>query len=129
MTDAIRRHFESLAGAGRLEGGPGRVVSGQAGGRAQGVEVRFDWRVEGERILEARFLAYGCPYTLATCDWLVAQLAGRRREAPWPGDPEAWARALAIPLERLGRLLVVEDALRATLRAWSAMPRSGNAVC
>ncbi|MFO1401594.1 MAG: iron-sulfur cluster assembly scaffold protein [Steroidobacteraceae bacterium] len=118
MSDPVRQHFDTLAGAGRLGAGPGRVVSGRAGSRAQGTEVRFEWRVEGGRILEARFLAYGCPWTLAACDWLVAQLAGRGRETPWPGDPEAWARALGIPLERLGRLLVVEDALRATLGAW-----------
>ena len=119
MKDLIRCHFDALAGAGRLEDGPGRVVRGTAGSRSQGTEVRFDWRVEGDRILEARFLAYGCPYTLATCDWLVAQLIGRRRDAAWPGDPEAWARALDIPLERLGRLFVIEDALRETLRAWN----------
>ncbi|MCC7463049.1 MAG: iron-sulfur cluster assembly scaffold protein [Gammaproteobacteria bacterium] len=119
MSESIRSRFDSLAGAGRLAGGPGRVLSGQAGSRAQGTEVRFDWRVEAGRILEARFLAYGCPYTLAVCDWLVAQLAGRDRNAPWPGDPEAWAGALGVPLERLGRLLVVEDALKATLRAWN----------
>lgn len=127
MTDPIRCRFERLAGAGRLGDGPGRVIHGTAGSRAQGTEVRFEWRVEGGRILEARFLAYGCPYTLAACDWLVEGLAGRRREAPWPGDPEVWALTLGIPPERLGRLLVVEDALRATLRAWDA--GSGNAVC
>ena len=127
MNEAVRRPFDSLAGAGRLDPGPGRVVSGAAGSRSQGTEVRFEWRVEGERILEARFQAYGCPYTLAACDWLAGQLAGRGREAPWPGGPEAWAGALGIPLERLGRLLVVEDALRATLKAWG--PGSGNAVC
>jgi hypothetical protein len=119
VSERVRRHFDSLEGAGRLSGGPGYVISGTAGERAQGTQVRFDWRVEGGRISEARFLAYGCPYTLAACDWLVAQLAGRGRDAPWPGHPEAWARALDIPLERLGRLLVVEDALRATLVAWN----------
>ncbi len=118
MTELVRRHFDTLAGAGRLDAGPGRLIRGTAGSRAQGTQVQFDWRVSGDRILAARFLAYGCPWTLATCDWLVAQLPGRGREAPWPGDPHAWAGALATPLERLGRLLVIEDALRATLRAW-----------
>jgi hypothetical protein len=119
MSELVRRHFDSLAGAGRLAQGAGRLVSGTAGSRPEGTEVGFQWRVDERRILEARFLAYGCPYTLAACDWLVQQLPGRAREAPWPGGPEDWARALGIPLDRLGRLLVVEDALRATLAAWS----------
>lgn len=118
MSAQVRAHFDRLAGAGRLEEGAGRVISGEAGSRAEGTQVRFQWRVGGDRLLEARFLAYGCPYTLAACEWLVGQLPGRRREQPWPGSPEDWARALDIPLERLGRLLVVEDALRATAAAW-----------
>lgn len=107
-----------MAGAGRLEAGAGVLVSGEAGERAQGTQVRFQWCVEGDRILEARFLAYGCPYTLAVCEWLVGQLPGRLRASPWPGRPEEWARTLGIPLARLGRLLVIEDALCATVAAW-----------
>jgi hypothetical protein len=124
LSALVRAHFDSLAGAGRLAAGAGRLLAGEAGSRAGGTQVRFQWRVQGDRILEARFLAYGCPYTLACCDWLAGQFAGRERTAPWPGAPEEWARALDIPLERLGRLLVVEDALRATLSAWA-----GNGVC
>lgn len=118
MSAQVRAHFSTLAGAGRLAEGAGRLVSGEAGSRAEGTQVRFQWRVDGDRLLEARFLAYGCPYTLATCEWLVGQLPGRSMGAPWPGGPEDWARALYIPLERLGRLLTVEDALRATAAAW-----------
>jgi hypothetical protein len=124
VSTLVRAHFDALAGAGRLAAGRGRLLSGEAGSRAEGTQVRFQWRVEGAEILEARFLAYGCPYTLAACDWLVGQLPGRSRRLPWPGGPEDWARALDIPLERLGRLLVVEDALRATADAWER-----NAVC
>ena len=124
MSAQVRAHFDALAGAGRLAEGAGRLISGEAGSREEGTQVRFQWRVAAGGILEARFLAYGCPYTLATCEWLVRQLPGRRREQPWPGGPEDWRRALDIPLERLGRLLVVEDALRATADAWAR-----NALC
>jgi hypothetical protein len=31
------------------------------------------------------------------------------------GEPADWARALEVPVEKLGRLLVVEDALQACL--------------
>jgi hypothetical protein len=33
-----------------------------------------------------------------------------------PGTPADWAEKFAVPAEKLGRLLVVEDALRAALR-------------
>jgi hypothetical protein len=49
---------------------------------------------------------------------LCGELRGRRRPALIPGDPRAWAAARGIPVEKLGRLLVVEDALRACLSHW-----------
>jgi hypothetical protein len=51
--------------------------------------------------------------------WLCGALRGRRRQALIPGTPGAWAQEHHVPPEKLGRLLVVEDALRACLTHWS----------
>jgi hypothetical protein len=51
--------------------------------------------------------------------WLCGQLPGRMRSALIPGTPAAWADARGIPVQKLGRLLVVEDALRECLAHWS----------
>jgi hypothetical protein len=53
-----------------------------------------------------------------TTRWLCAQLPGRSRAGLLPGTPIEWAAARAVPVEKLGRLLVVEDALRACLARW-----------
>jgi NifU-like protein involved in Fe-S cluster formation len=122
----VRRLFAALRYAGRLEpptaaelrdAGSGRIVMGVAGEVESGTRVQFQWRMQDGNIVGARFLAYGCPYTLATCEWLAAQLVGRALPDAWPGGPEDWARALGTPLDRLGRLLIIEDALRATAKA------------
>jgi hypothetical protein len=52
--------------------------------------------------------------------WLCGELRGRRRTALVPGTPADWAEARAVPPEKLGRLLVVEDALRACQELWPA---------
>ena len=70
-------------------------------------------------MIEARFQALGCPHTLATASWLTQQLVGRSRRNLQPGTPAEWARNLGVPVERLGRLLVLEDALHAALQQWS----------
>jgi hypothetical protein len=111
----VRSLFTQLHHAGPLAGA---VVHGEAGSVAQGVQVRFFWQVEGLLIRGAGYQAYGCPYTLAACEWLARALPGRSRDAPWPGDPHQWARTLEAPPERLGRFLVIEDALRAARAAW-----------
>jgi hypothetical protein len=35
-----------------------------------------------------------------------------------PGTPADWARTHGVPVEKLGRLLIIEDAVRACLRHW-----------
>jgi hypothetical protein len=126
----VRRLFEALAHAGEprtalAAGVTGdtdtvRVVHGDAGREQRGTRVKFMLRLAGEQLLEVRYRAYGCPYTLATCEWLARRLeAGGRHLIGAPGE---WAQALQIPAVRIGRLLVVEDALRAALAAAELSP-------
>jgi len=93
-------------------------VSGEAGAPGQDTWIRFHLLVDDDVVKDARFQAYGCPHTLAVAEWLAAELPGRTREALLPGAPTEWARSLGVPVEKLGRLLVVEDAVQACLRHW-----------
>jgi hypothetical protein len=82
--------------------------------------VCFVLRVQEGRIAAVRYRAYGCPHTLAACEWLARQLEGRAftggaLEAPGVGSPLAWSERLGLPPAKLGRLLVIEDALQAAL--------------
>jgi len=47
--------------------------------------------------------------------WLTGRLPGRAVSGLGLGKPAEWAQALDVPVEKLGRLLVVEDALQACL--------------
>lgn len=139
----VRALFEDLAHAGDLsvravagasaapraaprvapmaQAGTGVICVGEAGCVAQGTQVRFSLRLWGTRVEQVGYRAYGCPFTLATCEWLARRLTGRQlREAV--GTPAEWAVALGIPPQRLGRLLVVEDALRRALGAEGGRP-------
>ena len=123
LAPQIRALFAALDHAGELPGAsarPGRVVRGEAGREAQGTRVCFALRLLEGRIAVARFRAYGCPHTLATCEWLARRLeghsvAGGALEAPGVGNPLEWSERLGLPGAKLGRLLVIEDALRAAL--------------
>jgi cysteine desulfurase len=96
-----------------------RRVSGEAGAQAQGTWVRFHLRICGDNVKGARFQAFACPHTVDTAAWLCEQLPGRTRADLMPGGPAQWAAARAVPVEKLGRLLVVEDALRDCLTHWT----------
>jgi hypothetical protein len=88
-------------------------VQGEAGRERRGTRVSFMLGVEGDRVVWARYRAYGCPYTLAVCEWLAGRLESG--QGACIGTASDWGRALDIPASKLGRLLVVEDALQSAL--------------
>jgi cysteine desulfurase len=110
LSPEVRQLFTDLPGAGTLAGVQG-VVHGEAGSVDQDAWVRFHLQIADGVVKDARFQAYGCPHTLAVAAWLTQKLPGRPVSAVAPSGPSDWARALAVPVEKLGRLLIVEDAL------------------
>jgi cysteine desulfurase len=95
---------------------PAGFVQGRAGKAADGTHVAFELKIADGIVKSARFTAYGCPHTLAVVQWLCEVLEGARVGSGPPGTPAEWAARFAVPPEKLGRLLIVEDALRAALR-------------
>jgi cysteine desulfurase len=93
-------------------------VTGEAGAPGEETWVRFHLTVEDGIVKAARFKAYGCPHTLAVTDLLTRRLAGRTRKDGPPGTPASWTEELSVPVEKLGRLLVIEDALLACFACW-----------
>jgi hypothetical protein len=118
----VRALFSDLAHAGEPAGAAAeRILRGEAGRESEGTRVHFTLCLGDGRVLEARYRAYGCPHTLATCEWLARSLEGRPAAALRPGavgglgGPLDWAQRLEIPPAKLGRLLTIEDALRNAL--------------
>jgi NifU-like protein involved in Fe-S cluster formation len=78
----------------------------------RGVWVTIAVRVQDGKVREARFHAWGCPHFIAACELATARLEGRPLVQAAAVEPIALARKLDAPPEKLGRLLVIEDALR-----------------
>ena len=115
------RYFEAAAGAGELSGP--EVHRGAAGSRAQGAWVQFDVRFSGGRIQAARFLAFACPHTIAAASWIVERAVGSEPRAALPESVENLSTRFAIPVEKRGRLLLLEDAWIAAIESAPAAPR------
>jgi NifU-like protein involved in Fe-S cluster formation len=103
-----RHYFEIAARAGVLSGA--KVYRGAAGNRAQGTWVQFDLRLASHSLTDARFLAFGCPHTIAAAAWVAEQAVGKPAARRLPESVQAISLKFAVPLEKLGRLLIVEDA-------------------
>jgi len=99
-------------------GAGARIVQGEAGALRTGTWVRWLWRIENDAVAEARWQAYGCPAVLAALPQIAARLPGLAPGAPLPGSPVEWLEAVNSPVEKLGRMLIIEDAARAAMAAW-----------
>jgi cysteine desulfurase len=98
---------------------PGTVlVRGEAGSVEKGTWIVISGSIREARVdrLEAR--VYGCPHTLSACDRALALLRGGPVEDLGAFDPLALAAGLEIPVEKTGRLLIIQDALRNCLADW-----------
>jgi cysteine desulfurase len=117
LNPLARRYFLSAPRLSALPEGevPADVRQGRAGRQAEGTAVCFELQIAGGIVKSARFSVYGCPHTVAVVAWLCDELEGFRLDAGIPGAPADWAQAFDVPAEKLGRLLIVEDALRAAL--------------
>ena len=110
-----RRYFEHPVNAGVLHGlGVGR---GEAGAVAEGTWVRFDVQVLHGIVTAARFTAFGCPHVIAVASWITEAAAGRPGTPPLPEPVPALRLRFELPVEKLGRLLTIEDAWCAAIRA------------
>ncbi|HEV7608896.1 MAG TPA: aminotransferase class V-fold PLP-dependent enzyme [Steroidobacteraceae bacterium] len=117
LSPLTRRYFLAPARVPEFPQGspPPDVRHGRAGREPDGTVVFFELRIADGIVKSARFSAYGCPHTLAVVAWLCEVVEGSRLDAGPLGTPAEWARKFDVPAEKLGRLLIVEDALHAAL--------------
>ena len=110
-------HFERPRNQGLWPAAPD-VIVGSAGSIQRGAQYTLSARLAGSTLQSLRFQAYGCPHVIASASWLTERVAGssllQLREWHWR---EA-AEVLQVPVEKHGRLLVLEDAVRALVTDW-----------
>jgi hypothetical protein len=110
----VRQLFEATPGAGAPPAGEAGWRHGLAGSLAAEGCVEVWLRLTSDGAVQAlRYRVWGCPHTIAALAWLAQRWPGGRPDSPPGGGPPGWQAALAIPVEKLGRLLIIEDALRA----------------
>ncbi len=114
----VEQHFVQPRCVGTLTAHHETTLCGTAGQREHGAEVVFHIGVDDARIAEMTFQAFGCPHTIAACSVLAERLTGRPVESLDEFRPAELAACLDLPVEKTGRLLIIEDALHKCRMAW-----------
>src|SRR5262245_45103509 len=103
----VKEHFFRPRNVGQLSG-PG-VASARAGSRAAGAEILFSFRAVQGKVAETRFQAFGCPHLLAAASLATEQLKGREVSELRSWQVREIGDTIQIPVEKRGRLLILED--------------------
>lgn len=109
----VRELFADAAHAG--ESALPATASGHAQESATGAAVSLDAVVANGRLTGLKFRVFGCPHLVAAAEWACrrfdAEPAGNLAEF----DAATCMRELDIPVEKTGRILLLEDAIKSLL--------------
>jgi len=102
----VRRLFAEPRHAGRAGAG--------ANAYAESSDARVELRacvVDGV-LTELGFRAWGCPHLIAACEYVCDRFEGAGVDAFGNFEVRSLVDKLSMPVEKTGRLLVLEDAIR-----------------
>lgn len=118
--------FDNPQRAGRVEASGPELAVGRAGSAKAGALIELSLNVVQGRVAQARFRAFGCPHTIAAASRLAGAIEGLSVDALEGFDVQALAAQLDLPAEKLGRLLILADALAGCIADWKR--RQSSAV-
>jgi len=102
----VRDFFASPGHSGDLRGGLSASVVGQ------GVRLSLSATTAQGTIQSLRFRAWGCPHVIAAAEAFCAEYEGRSVEELQAFTASQLMQSLPVPVEKTGRILVLEDAVR-----------------
>ena len=121
----VRRRFENPVNAGEPAGEYDYVLEGRASEPGQGAALVLFAGVNDGKIATLRFRAKGCPHLIAAADLFCSRFEGLE---PYRLDGVRSAdffESLDVPVNKTGRLLLIEDAALQLLKA-AGNPKTGN---
>jgi NifU-like protein involved in Fe-S cluster formation len=103
----VRKLFARPAHAGEIEGDQSIIVDDQD------VVLELGATVAEGIVAAMRFRARACPHVIAAAETACASLEGRPAAELLEFSASGLMQSLPVPVEKTGRILVLEDAVRA----------------
>jgi nitrogen fixation NifU-like protein len=120
-SETLLDHFHNPRNQGEMEGAD---AVGDAANGDCGDLMRLFLKIEGHRVVDAKFMTLGCAAAIATGSMLTELIKGKRLEEALRITNAQVAEALGgLPAEKIHCSVLAEQALRAAVTAW----RNGGA--
>ena len=107
----VRELFANPAHAGQLANAPGVLVEDQ------GVRVALSAQVAAGQIDTLRFQVWGCPHVIAAAEVFCTNVEGKTVADLLEFSVSGLMQSLSVPVEKTGRILVIEDTVRSLAQA------------
>ena len=112
-SELVRQYFANPVHAGQLPRDYNDGVVGEATESESGARVVLTAVVDGDTIRVLRYRVFGCPHLIAAAEAFCDEAEGKALTALTELDVPGLMNNLAIPVEKTGRVLILEDAARA----------------
>ncbi len=109
----VREYFRSPQHAGDCADADATVVSAAVSEGGAGARIRLAGVSDGERWNRLAWRVFGCPHTVAAAEAACRRFDGAPIAAPGEFAFVDLVEELGIPVEKTGRVLLLEDAFRA----------------
>jgi len=123
--DAVRRLFENPRHAGDPDARYPAVVTAEVSESDAGFQVLLAAEMDGNEMRRLRFRVFGCPHLIAATEELCSRFEGRLPEALQDVPVAQLMELLEVPVEKTGRMLLLEDAAHSLAAAILAGEPSG----
>jgi NifU-like protein involved in Fe-S cluster formation len=110
-SERVRELFAEPAHVGHLPDGAGIAVIDQ------GIRLQLSAAHDEGVVRTLRFRVTGCPHVIAACELFCSSFEGRPATELREFHAADIMTKLSVPVEKTGRILVVEDAVRSLGRA------------
>lgn len=117
--ETVRACFQNAAHVGELSRDNPQKYIASAADSAQSARIVLAAGIDAGVIREMRFRVWGCPHLIAAAEWLCGQLESGPAAAMENFPLQEIMRQLSVPVEKTGRILLLEDALKSLARQWS----------
>ena len=112
-SELVRRYFANPVHAGRLPDAYNDAVIGEAAESEMGIRVVLSAVADGDTIRFLRYRVFGCPHLIAAAESFCDEVEGQPISALLKLNVPDLMDKLTIPVEKTGRVFILEDAVKA----------------
>ena len=112
-SELVKRYFANPVHAGQLPDEYNNAVVGEAAESETGARVILRAVVDQDTVRILRYQVFGCPHLIAAAEAFCAEAEGQPVSTLLELDVPGLMDKLTIPVEKTGRVFILEDAAKA----------------